>query len=321
MIIYKATNLINKKVYIGLTTKSLKRRKQCHYTHINDNFKFHQALKKYNKNNFIWEEIDNASNIEELKEKEKYWIEKYDSYNNGYNSTLGGDGGGMLNKKHSNKTKQNLSNKMKGENNPFYNKKHTDKTKNTLKHHFLTAYDEIKLIFENEQYKLITIENHYSNSKECVEVICPNGHNWSIRPYAFKRGNRCPICQKIKSRVQYEDILEEFNKYNYNIKTTKQEYENCKNSGKFKFNIICDKGHESEMLFHNFKQGHRCKFCEIENRNVKGKNSPIYKNINEEMKQEIIKLYKDGNSMLEIKRKTSLDNRLIKRRLIEWGII
>lgn len=100
MIIYKVTNLINQKIYIGLTTKSLQERWQQHINSAKtkqDNFYFHKALRKYGVENFQIEEIDTANSIEELKQKEIYYISLYHSciydsnYCNGYNMTFGGD--------------------------------------------------------------------------------------------------------------------------------------------------------------------------------------------------------------------------------------
>jgi len=48
-----------------------------------------RAIHKYGKENFIIEEIEKC-NQELLNEREKYWISFYNSYENGYNSTLGG---------------------------------------------------------------------------------------------------------------------------------------------------------------------------------------------------------------------------------------
>lgn len=96
MIIYKATNLVNGKMYIGLTTQTLDNRIQGHYWQtINNhkNYHFYNAIRKYGWENFKWEVIDDtAKTLDELCEKEIYWIAHYDTYNNGYNSTLGGEG-------------------------------------------------------------------------------------------------------------------------------------------------------------------------------------------------------------------------------------
>lgn len=95
--IYKVTCLENDKLYIGLTNISVNNRWNEHIgasfnpSSSDYNFAFHRAIRKYGVENFKIEVIDTGSG-EELKEKEKYWINYYDSYKNGYNCTLGGDG-------------------------------------------------------------------------------------------------------------------------------------------------------------------------------------------------------------------------------------
>ena len=84
-----------KKYYIGQTTRTIKCRagKDGSKYLGNKNSKFARAIKKWGWNSFeltILEE--NIENIDELNKLEMYYIEKYDSYNNGYNSTLGGEG-------------------------------------------------------------------------------------------------------------------------------------------------------------------------------------------------------------------------------------
>lgn len=68
MIIYKATNILNGKSYIGLTTRDLNERKLEHLRHTyTENTYFHKAINKYGKENFIWEVIDDsAKTLEEL---------------------------------------------------------------------------------------------------------------------------------------------------------------------------------------------------------------------------------------------------------------
>jgi hypothetical protein len=93
-IIYKVTNKINNKVYIGQTIQTLTERKNKHYykaKHEDINTHFINALRKYPKENFIWEIIDKADSQEKLNEKEKYWITYYNSVEKGYNTKDGGE--------------------------------------------------------------------------------------------------------------------------------------------------------------------------------------------------------------------------------------
>lgn len=113
MLIYKATNIINNKVYIGQTRKTLEERKLQHIKKSHrskDDCRFHKALREYGEENFIFEIIeDDISTQLKLNEREIFWINFYDSYNVGYNSTLGGDDNPMNNReivlKHNNKVK------------------------------------------------------------------------------------------------------------------------------------------------------------------------------------------------------------------------
>lgn len=85
MIIYKVTNRLNGMVYIGQTSRSLNRRISEHLSNNRTSY-FDRALRKYGINNFNIEIIDIATSKEELNEKEKYYIEYYDSkIPNGYN--------------------------------------------------------------------------------------------------------------------------------------------------------------------------------------------------------------------------------------------
>ena len=93
MIIYKVTNKVNNKVYIGQTIQELDSRLYNHFYRAekgNDNNKFYNAIRKYGKENFKAEVIDFASSQDELDEKEIIYISLYNSTENGYNTLLGG---------------------------------------------------------------------------------------------------------------------------------------------------------------------------------------------------------------------------------------
>jgi group I intron endonuclease len=99
MIIYKSTNKINGKVYIGQTTQTLEKRIKGHIkeSRIDNNRPFMLSINKYGSDNFTFEIIDTSNNIDELNEKEIYWIDFYNSISpNGYNITGGGQGKKMI---------------------------------------------------------------------------------------------------------------------------------------------------------------------------------------------------------------------------------
>ena len=96
MYVYVLTNKLNNKKYVGITTRNLNVRFLEHLRGFktDSNKILYQAIQKYGKENFKIELKDTAKTIEELKQKEIYYIEKLNTYykkNKGYNKTKGGD--------------------------------------------------------------------------------------------------------------------------------------------------------------------------------------------------------------------------------------
>lgn len=93
--IYKITNKINGKMYIGKTIFTVEQRWKEHQKDSRrrdfEKRPLYSAIKKYGIENFSIEEVEECP-IEILSEREKYWIEYYGSFKNGYNATIGGDG-------------------------------------------------------------------------------------------------------------------------------------------------------------------------------------------------------------------------------------
>ncbi len=91
--IYKIVNDINQKIYIGKTEFSIEKRFKEHcqdaFRDRNEKRPLYAAMRKYGIEHFHIEQIEETNNPEE---REKYWIEHYRSFKNGYNATLGGDG-------------------------------------------------------------------------------------------------------------------------------------------------------------------------------------------------------------------------------------
>lgn len=90
--IYKITNRVNGKVYIGQTRFTVEHRFKQHVKNYNVEHRtqpLYMAFAKYGLDNFEVETIEECS-IDKLNEREVFWIAKYDSFKNGYNATLGG---------------------------------------------------------------------------------------------------------------------------------------------------------------------------------------------------------------------------------------
>jgi group I intron endonuclease len=121
--VYIVKSLINDKIYIGYTKNTLYHRLSTHFRNAKKksmiNNKFSNAILKYGNSNFIIELLFECDNKKEALNKEIFYIKEYNSYTDGYNSTLGGESG-VSTGKHAD---------FSGEKNPFYGKKHSNETK------------------------------------------------------------------------------------------------------------------------------------------------------------------------------------------------
>lgn len=137
MFIYKFTNQINNKSYIGKWTSSIESLYKRYKNEINSKNNRHivNALRKYGFNNFKFEIIKENNNQENLKLLEIYFINFFNTFKNGYNKTIGGDNGPGSKKgwKMSSEGKLKISLSKKGK--PSWNKgiKTTDKTRQKLR--------------------------------------------------------------------------------------------------------------------------------------------------------------------------------------------
>jgi group I intron endonuclease len=151
MVIYKTTNLINGKFYIGKDVKNSD-------SYFGSGILLKKSIKKYGIENFKKEILEICQNKDQLEEREKYWIQNLESIKYGYNSTEGGTGGDtfsnkpdflkeetikklknrsyseeIINKRISNLKKMWVS----GENHPNRGKKQSEVTKEKRKKSFL----------------------------------------------------------------------------------------------------------------------------------------------------------------------------------------
>ena len=93
--IYKITNSINGKIYIGKTSRTIEERFREHCQDSKrrqaEHRPLYSAMRKYGVQNFSVEEIEQCEDSA-AEEREIYWISQYGSFGNGYNATIGGDG-------------------------------------------------------------------------------------------------------------------------------------------------------------------------------------------------------------------------------------
>lgn len=98
--IYKITNDLNDKVYIGKTNFTLEKRWAEHLRDFQKDTEDHRpiysAMRKYGVEHFQMELVEEVSSENTVLEREKYWIEYYNSFQKGYNATRGGDGKTLL---------------------------------------------------------------------------------------------------------------------------------------------------------------------------------------------------------------------------------
>lgn len=192
MIVYKATNKINNKIYIGITTKTLEYRKSIHKkdSKSKDTY-FYRAIRKHGFDNFEWEVIDTAQSIEELHEKEVAYIKKYDSFDNkvnGYNTTSGGESLYRITEAE----RKSRSERAKGENNPMYgvpspmkgkqfSNEHKQKISNALKGSYREhvvggnnpAAKRVRNIDTGEEFDTLTDAGKSCNkSRQNIGVAC-----------------------------------------------------------------------------------------------------------------------------------------------------
>ncbi len=91
-IIYEVTNVLTGKKYIGATSKTLEDRKRDHIQKAEKKVggDFQNALRTYGPEAFEWVQIDTANSANDLADKEKEYVIRYDAKDNGYNADRGG---------------------------------------------------------------------------------------------------------------------------------------------------------------------------------------------------------------------------------------
>ena len=213
--IYLITNLINGKQYVGQTIKGYLKRWQghCHYANRIKNDRqspqlIDKVIDKYGIENFKIELLETVP-INQKDEKEQFYIQKYDTYNNGYNLTVGGDFNPMFDskvKQHHKEVMQSeeLKNKMSKSVKKAYTEDLRNWFSNDSKQKWINATDE--------QRKLI-IKGFidYNNSRK--QKIAMLDENDNILQIFESCSDACKYCNKpIKEAGHILLVCDKFNK-------------------------------------------------------------------------------------------------------------
>jgi ribosomal protein S27E len=157
------------------------------------------------------------------------------------------------------------------------------------------TYEFVKAYIESFRYMLLSTE--YKNSHTKLSVRCPEGHEYEVTWNSFKKGRRCPICNKInkgiKLRFSYDYVKEYIELFGY--KFLSEEYKNSR----VKLKLKCPNGHVYNTRFDTFKSGGRCKKCLNERRKL------VYEDVKEYIESFGYTLlsteYKTAKSYLKVK--------------------
>ncbi len=161
--------------------------------------------------------------------------------------------------------------------------------------------DWVIYYFESLGYKLVS---EYKNSAEIVDLICPVGHEISMRYSNFVLGHRCRHCRFNSIKINGEDkhinsetkgwrlnpewVREYFRKEGYSIL---DEYK----SSSSLMRVICPNSHLTNMRYDKFHRGQRCQQCRLIN--------PCHENVTKYLKNfgyELVSFYKNEKQKLDV---------------------
>lgn len=122
------------------------------------------------------------------------------------------------------------------------------------------SYEYVKTYFEVEGYTLLSSE--YINAHQKLECLCPHKHKITITWHKFRQGRRCKYCNG--SAIYFKDIKKMFEKENYLLLTTEEDYKTTKQL------LLCEcpNGHQYYVSYNNWKRGYRCRKCFINSNRV-----------------------------------------------------
>lgn len=167
--IYKITNAINNKVYIGKTEKTFEERWSRHIYNafvLQLDYPLYRAFRKYDMENFYIDIIEDNISSSVINEREKYWIAYYNSYGTGYNATLGGDGNSLYNSEEIAKKYMELKNI--DETAKFFNCSRRPVLEAIKKHNIQTNYKRKVCQIDKDTNEIINV---FDSIREAAQIV------------------------------------------------------------------------------------------------------------------------------------------------------
>lgn len=185
LVVYKISFSQTNKCYVGITNDFGKRKKKhIQNAKANKHGELYEAIRLYG--DPIFEIIKECEDLDDLFESEKKYIQEYNSYDNGYNMTKGGQGSFGSKRPKSKEWKESHSNKMKGRLNPRYGVQFDDEMKkrhsSLLKDYYKNNPNK-KAWGNKSAQGLIWI----TNGKECKKI-----KKYTDIPAGFVKGRKLP---------------------------------------------------------------------------------------------------------------------------------
>jgi hypothetical protein len=119
------------------------------------------------------------------------------------------------------------------------------------------SFEKIKAFFESKKYRVNIEKESYKNTKQKIQTICDNGHEYSVSYHDFKHKNaRCSQGDCHKKRHDTNFVVKYIQEQGYktDLKQYKNQYE--------PISVICPNDHKTMIMFSNFyNHGKRCKHC------------------------------------------------------------
>ena len=235
-VVYKATNKVNKKVYIGITTGRLMDRKNGHIEILNSHSKkqrkghFHRALIHYGKENFKWEVIDLCYTYRDLYQKERFYIAEARKDDNCYNYSSGGDGILYFSNRDSSYKIRDKSKFIK-------------KSEDYYKEIFITYGDLFEEIIESKSsvydFRLNNLDRVDFTYKVFLDhfnryYIDKYGRKPDYKEYGGDRFERIAKSRRLSEKLKYDEMVANFRANDYgNLKELAEKETNLRNVYKY----------------------------------------------------------------------------------------